>query len=399
MIVCFDQLKRHRGEVAMVDGCFDPLHRGHVEYFRAASELGLPLLCNVTGDDYLVGKHAPLLPADQRATIIDAIRHIAYTHVSRVSTAEVLRELRPRYYVKGDDWRNRIPPEQAEVAREHNIEIVYLPTVYDSSTSILQRFVAATERSMTPADAVSRFEAHVFGQLGTPAAEYDDAYFTDEWREGGNSYKLETRRQIEGRHPQLIKEVFQPARVLDVGCGPGALMYLLYEQGVLADGLDVSPQSKQLAPPEVRDRIFIGSATAPLFPDESYDLVICRELIEHLTVLEARRLVQNMCRISSRLVYVTTRFHPSPATILDITDERHVDPTHITVMTKELLRVMFILEGFKSRPDLEQRIDWLNKGRVLVYEKQKAEGGGRKAEQLRSSSTRNSRNHKPETGN
>jgi cytidyltransferase-like protein len=370
MIVCFDQLQQHRGQVAMVDGCFDPLHRGHVEYFKAASQLGLPLLCNVSGDEYLRGKHSPLLPATERAAIVDAIRYVTYTHLSTVSTADVLRELRPRYYVKGDDWRNRIPPEQADIAREHNIEIVYLPTVYDSSTSILQRFLAATEQVKPAMDAVCKFEAHVFSQLATPATEYDDAYFTDDWREGGHSYKLESRRQIEGRHPQLIKDVFQPGRVLDVGCGPGALMYLLYEIGVVADGLDVSPRSKLLAPPEVRDRIVIGGATEPLIPDDSYDLVICRELIEHLTVLEARRLVENICRISSRFVYVTTRFHPSPATMLDVTDERHVDPTHITVMTKDLLRVMFILEGFKSRPDLEQRIDWLNKGRVLVYEKQ-----------------------------
>jgi SAM-dependent methyltransferase len=218
-------------------------------------------------------------------------------------------------------------------------------------------------------DPVSRFEAHVLGQAATPAAEYDHAYFTDEWREGGNSYRVETRREIEGRHPALIKEVFNPTRVLDVGCGPGTLMYFLYEVGVLAEGLDLSPESKQLAPPEVRDRITIGAATDPVFPDSSFDLLICRELIEHLTVLETRRLVQNMCRLTSRFVYLTTRFHPNPTTMLDLTDELQVDPTHITVMTKDLLRVMFILEGMKSRPDLEARMDWLNKGRVLVYEK------------------------------
>jgi hypothetical protein len=39
-------------------------------------------------------------------------------------------------------------------------------------------------------------------------------------------------------------------------------------------------------------------------------------------------------------------------------------------MTKDLLRVMFILEGFRSRPDLEQRIDWMDKRRALVYERQ-----------------------------
>jgi hypothetical protein len=77
-----------------------------------------------------------------------------------------------------------------------------------------------------------------------------------------------------------------------------------------------------------------------------------------------------MCAMSSRYIYVTTRFHPSPSSLLDIADERQVDPTHITLMTNALLRVLFVLEGFRSRPDLERRMDWLNKGRVLVYEKQ-----------------------------
>ncbi len=46
----------------MVDGGFDPLHGGHIAYFRAARELGRPLLCNLSGDDYVRAKHEPLLP-------------------------------------------------------------------------------------------------------------------------------------------------------------------------------------------------------------------------------------------------------------------------------------------------------------------------------------------------
>jgi len=34
MIVPTEQLGAHRGRVAMVDGGFDPLHGGHVAYFR-----------------------------------------------------------------------------------------------------------------------------------------------------------------------------------------------------------------------------------------------------------------------------------------------------------------------------------------------------------------------------
>ena len=34
MILTFDQLAALRGSVSMVDGAFDPLHAGHIEYFR-----------------------------------------------------------------------------------------------------------------------------------------------------------------------------------------------------------------------------------------------------------------------------------------------------------------------------------------------------------------------------
>jgi hypothetical protein len=134
--------------------------------------------------------------------------------------------------------------------------------------------------------------------------------------------------------------------------------------------VDFAEAARDLAPAEFPDSIVIGSVADPtLFPDQQYDLVICREVIEHLTILQTRQLVPQLCRVSSRYVYVTTRFFANPSSILDVTHEKHVDPTHITVMTKDLLRLMFVLEGFRARPDLEARMDWLNKGRVLVYER------------------------------
>jgi cytidyltransferase-like protein len=142
VILVFEDLKTYRGRVAMVDGAFDPLHRGHIEYFRAASELGVPLLCNVASDRYVSTKHPPLLPEDQRAAVVDAIRFISYTHVNRFDTETILRELRPRYYVKGKDWDGRLPPEQVAICREHDIGIVYLDTVIDSSSRLLQQFAS-----------------------------------------------------------------------------------------------------------------------------------------------------------------------------------------------------------------------------------------------------------------
>ena len=141
MIVSFEELKKYRKQVAMVDGAFDPLHRGHIEYFRAAAEqLDVPLLCNVASDRYVRSKHTPLLPEDQRAAIVYAIRFISYTHISQFDTETVLRELQPKYYVKGRDWEGRLPPDQVRICRDHGIEVVYLDTVIDSSSRILKSY-------------------------------------------------------------------------------------------------------------------------------------------------------------------------------------------------------------------------------------------------------------------
>jgi cytidyltransferase-like protein len=368
MILETDQLKKYRGKVAMVDGAFDPLHHGHIAYFRKARELGVPLLCNIAPDSYVSQKHPPLLDASRRAQVIDALADIDYTHVSTTATETVLRQLHPTHYVKGKDWEGRLPPEQEQICAEQGTEIVLLDTVLDSSTQLLQRW---TPGAGNGDGEVVAFERLVSEQRPVEAEHYDSDYFVSDWREGQNDYTIEARRKIEGKHPQVIKRVFQPDRVLDVGCGPGALLFLLQEQGILADGVDFSPSVRSLAPEEVRERLIIGTTSdASLFADNSYDLVICREVMEHLTVLQVRDTVRNLCRISSRYVYVTTRFHPEPAGLLDVTTQFEVDPSHITLLNKDFLRVMFVLEGFRRRQDLESTIDWMGKGRVLVYEKQ-----------------------------
>jgi len=221
---------------------------------------------------------------------------------------------------------------------------------------------------------ITEFEQRVLGQRPVESGHYDSEYFTGDWRAEGNNYNLETRRQIEAKNPFLIRDVFQPKKVLDLGCGPGALMHLLWELGVTVEGIDFAESSKQLATPQVRDGIAVGYVGDPTIkPANAYDLVICREVLEHLTVLQVKQTVANMVRMTSKFIYVTTRFHPNPSTLLDFTTQFDVDPTHITLLNKDMLRLMFVLEGCRSRPDLEARMDWGNKGRVLVLEK--AENG------------------------
>lgn len=140
MIVPWSELRRHRRAVTMADGGFDPLHPGHIAYFRAAADLGLPVLCNVAGDDWVRAKHSPLLLQEERATLIDALRWVDLVHCASGPTAEVLRELEPRFYAKGADWEGRLPAEETTVCAERSIAIVFLDTVLASSSEILSRY-------------------------------------------------------------------------------------------------------------------------------------------------------------------------------------------------------------------------------------------------------------------
>jgi glycerol-3-phosphate cytidylyltransferase-like family protein len=148
MLLTTDQLPQYRQQVAMVDGSFDPIHDGHIGYFKAASELGVPLLCNVAPDSWTVTKHPVFLEQQQRGIVLDAIRYITYVHLSGLATVEVLRLLQPKFYVKGNDWVDRggVPQVEADVCVDLGIEVVYLPTVTNSSSRILHTFASQTEK-------------------------------------------------------------------------------------------------------------------------------------------------------------------------------------------------------------------------------------------------------------
>jgi cytidyltransferase-like protein len=373
MILPYDDLTRYEKKVSMIDGGFDPIHIGHVAYFREAAKLGLPLLCNVQPDSYMieVKKRPPLLPGEQRVRVVDAMSDVSYVHLCKTSTRDVLERLKPAKYVKGADWKSRgLPADQIEACQRNGIEIVYLDTNLDSSTNIVGNFVqGALKMNGNDQVSVAEFEKFLYGQKEVSPDSYDHQYFQGNWRTEGNSYLIEKRRAIEAKNPENIKNVFQPRRALDVGCGPGALMLFLHELGVETWGLDISEDAKGAAPAEVRDRILIAPVTEYRDLGKDFDLVICREVLEHLTVRQVKKAVQVLAQYTSKFLYVTTRFHPSPRGLLDVTNDFGNDPTHITAMNKDFLHLLFVMEGLKSRPDLEKKMDWKNFGRVLVLEK------------------------------
>lgn len=136
------------------NGCFDLIHLGHVCYLQEARSLGDFLILGLNNDEgvrLLKGKGRPLVPEDERASILAAFMCIDYINIFSEPTAESLVALlQPSIYVKGGDYAgsendtpdlNRLP--EARVVHEYGGQVRLIPYLPHHSTTEL---IAAIKR-------------------------------------------------------------------------------------------------------------------------------------------------------------------------------------------------------------------------------------------------------------
>ena len=101
-------LKKNGKSVVFTNGCFDLLHRGHVELLRQARELGDCLVVGLNSDrsvEKLKGSGHPLQIEENRAALLDALTVVDYVTIFGEETPlELICELKPDILVKGADY-------------------------------------------------------------------------------------------------------------------------------------------------------------------------------------------------------------------------------------------------------------------------------------------------------
>ena len=327
--------------ITLADGVFDPLHDQHVNYLQLAGHLdeGCDLVVQISRQT----KRVEFLAREHRARVVRGLDPVSRT-VEYATTLEALRALRPRYYVKGLDWRGRLPVEERAYCTEVGIKVRYLDTLGTRSSTGLLRAWADLEARR----GVQVFDADALVQHQVPF-DADAQGYTD----------YGVRSVIEAKHPDILAQLCHGKTVLDVGCGPGHFVQMLRERGVEASGVD-----PYLAPRY--PHCFQGDV-AKLFTD-AYDVIVCREVLEHVPVREWGALLYHLFRVAKQRVYLTTRHTQAPAHPFELTDEPHIDPSHITKLPQPLLRALCVVQGGHRNAAWEEALDWQLKGRVLAYE-------------------------------
>ena len=142
----FREEARWRGAlVAVANGAFDLLHVGHVRYLEAAKQAaqGGVLIVGVNTDASVrasKGPRRPIVPEQERAELVDALRCVDRVVLFAEPTAEaLLLALRPDLHVKGTDYSPESVPERELVASFGGRTIVAGDPKDHSTTDLIAR--------------------------------------------------------------------------------------------------------------------------------------------------------------------------------------------------------------------------------------------------------------------
>jgi rfaE bifunctional protein nucleotidyltransferase chain/domain len=114
-LVSLDQLVSIRGtfrntgkRVVFTNGCFDILHRGHVEFLNKAKIFGDILVVGLNSDASarrIKGKNRPIVSEDDRAFIVANLVAVDYVSIFEEETPlRLITAIVPDVLVKGADW-------------------------------------------------------------------------------------------------------------------------------------------------------------------------------------------------------------------------------------------------------------------------------------------------------
>ena len=153
--------KRQGRRVVFTTGCFDLLHRGHVDLLNRAKALGDVLIVGLNTDAgvrALKGPDRPRTTREDRARILSA-QSCGDHHgaLEGPTAAHLVDLLRPDVYVKGGNPVDEPVPE-ASVVAAYGGQVRILPHAEDRSTAAIVERIrahAVTMADVETADAVT----------------------------------------------------------------------------------------------------------------------------------------------------------------------------------------------------------------------------------------------------
>jgi D-beta-D-heptose 7-phosphate kinase/D-beta-D-heptose 1-phosphate adenosyltransferase len=145
-----ERLRSQGKVIVFTNGCFDLLHRGHVDYLQRAREMGDALFVGLNSDSSvraLKGEGRPIVSQDDRAAVLASLAAVDLVIIFAESTPALLIDaLRPDILVKGGDYRiDQVVGRETVEASNGKVVIIDLIEGY-STRELIKRIVQRYRR-------------------------------------------------------------------------------------------------------------------------------------------------------------------------------------------------------------------------------------------------------------
>ena len=130
-------------KVVFTNGCFDLVHKGHIEILSKSSDLGNKLIVGLNSDisiKKIKGKDRPIIDEKSRAFLLASISFIdAVVLFNEDTPLNLISSIKPDVLVKGGDY-NISEIVGQHIVKKNDGEIVLIPFVDGfSSTGIIDK--------------------------------------------------------------------------------------------------------------------------------------------------------------------------------------------------------------------------------------------------------------------
>ena len=149
LIKKISELKKKNKKIVQCHGVFDILHLGHIKHFLEAKKNGDILIVTVTSDKFVnKGSNRPVFKQNYRMELLAELECVNFVCLSdHKSAIEVLKNIKPNVYIKGQDYKNLKKDKTGNILLEKKIveknggKIIYTnEETFSSSTIINNNF-------------------------------------------------------------------------------------------------------------------------------------------------------------------------------------------------------------------------------------------------------------------
>ncbi len=148
--------RRQNQRIVFTNGCFDVIHRGHIEFLKFCKHQGDVVVVGLNSDKSvktIKGPDRPIHNQIDRATVLGAMESVdCITIFDEPDPLKLIEKVRPDVLVKGQDWEKK-GVVGADFVRSYSGKVVLVPLVEGkSSTQVIEKIksLAAKKKPARP---------------------------------------------------------------------------------------------------------------------------------------------------------------------------------------------------------------------------------------------------------